>query len=96
MIFHRRQDAGSAIKRLSGTKDVNLASTGPDSNYSFSDTWTKTESMEESVVTPALDIKATLPMQETYHRAHVSPLPKMEDHGLLEGMVRDLFPGFKM
>lgn len=96
MVFYRRQDARSAIKSLSGTKDINLASTSPESRYSYSDVWTKAESMEESAVTLASDVKGTLPMQETYHRAFLSPLPRMEDRELLEGMVRDVFHGFKM
>lgn len=95
MVFYRRQDAKTAIQRLSGTKDVSLASTGPETSYSFSDTWTKAESTEASAVTPALERKGTLPMEET-HRIFLTPLPRMENHRMLEDMVRGLFPDFTM
>ena len=95
MVFHRRQDAKTAIQRLSGTKDVSLASTGPEISYSFSDTWTKAESTEVSALTPALETKGTLPMQQA-HRIFLTPLPNMENIKMLEDMVRGLFPDFRM
>ena len=95
MVFYRRQDAKTAIQRLSGTKDVSLASTGPETSYSFSDTWTKAESTEVSALTPAVDTKGTLPMQQA-HRIFLAPLPRMQNHKMLEDIVRGLFPGFEM
>ena len=95
MVFYRRQDAKTAIRGLSGTKDVSLASTGPGTGYSFSDTWTKAASTEGSDVTPAVETKGTLPMQES-RRIFLTPLPRMEDHKILEDMVREQFPNFNM
>ena len=95
MVFYRRQDAKTAIRRLSSTKDVSLASTGPEASYSFRDTWTQAASTGASNVTPALETKGTLPPLEA-RRIFLSPLPRMEDHRILEDIVRELFPNFKM
>ena len=95
MVFYRRQDAKTAIQRLSGTKDVSLASTSPEIGYSFRDTWTKAASTGASNVTPAVERKGTLPTQEA-RRIFLAPLPRMEDHRILEDMVRELFLNFKM
>ena len=94
-MFYRRQDTKTAIRRLSGTKDISLASTGPETSYSFRDAWTKAHSTEASAVAPTREIKGTLPIQEP-RRIFLAPLPRMEDHRLLEDMVRELFPNFKM
>ena len=95
MVFYRRRDAKTAIRRLGATKDVGLASTGPETGYSFSDTWTKSESTEASAVTPAREGEGTSPVQES-RRIFLTPLPRMENREMLEDMVRGLFPDFTM
>ena len=83
----------TAIRRLSATKYVSLASIGPGTGYNFRDTWTKADSTEAAAVTRARETQGTLPMQEA-RRIFLSPLPRLSDHKLLEGMVRELFPNF--
>ena len=95
MVFYRRQDANTAIQKLSGSKDVNLASMGPEIGYSFKDTWTKSESTAASAVTPTVPTKGTRPIQEA-RRVFLASLPRMEDHKRLESLVREIFPKLKM
>ena len=95
MVFYRRQDAKLAIQMLSSTKDISLATTGPETDYLFRDTWTKAENTEASAVTPAPEAKGTLPMQGA-RRVFLTPLPRMDDHKMLEDMVRELFSKFKV